>query len=311
MPKLLDQRLVGGSADVLNTTLIGAPAGLPLVVAPTGGKLFLGPATTFPGPQGPRGPTGVGGGPGPAGIPAPPGTKGATGSPGPPGGLIGPLGSTGATGTPGGPGPAGGPGPPGPPGPAGPAGIGQKLASVQFITQGQYSWPVPPSTSQLKVTVVGAGGAGGSGVLYSSGSFNQGGADGGFSEPLIYLSGGTGGNGGAVESWVTVAGGSTLSVVVGNGGVTNLGLSGSPGAPSSILDAIGLPIITASGGIGGGPAGLNAAGEPGVPGAPGAVTSLGPKVNINTANLLVGNGGSGDVAGQRGGVLIEYVATYS
>jgi hypothetical protein len=309
MPKLLDQRLVGSAADILNTTLVGVPAGLPLVVAPTGGKLFFGPATTFPGPQGVRGPTGEGGGPGAAGIPAPPGVQGAPGSPGPPGGLIGPRGATGATGTPGGPGPAGGPGPSGPAGPAGPAGIGQKLASIRFVGQGQYSWPVPPATSQIKATVVGAGGAPGADVLDQTTDISGGADQGGF-DIFTNIPGGAGGLGGAAESWIPVTGGSIVSIVVGSGGTSNLAAPGTPGGPSSILDDIGLPIITANGGDGGGVAGPLAGpgvgrGAPGIPGNPGSVSTSAPFVNINTRFLTVGN------AGQPGGVLIEYVATFS
>lgn len=322
MPKLLDNRIVGGAADVLNTTLYNVPAGIPLVVAPNATGLVLGPATSFPGFQGPRGQTGPGGAPGLAGFPAPPGTKGATGAPGPPGGLVGPPGNTGATGPAGPPGPIGLPGPTGPTGPAGPQGIGQRLSAVSFLSLGTFTWTVPAETTRIKATIVGGGGAGGAGVTYqyAQQEYGTGGGEGGggagtsINYNSVLLSGGRGGAGGAMETWLTVPSGDTLSVVVGGGGVTNLGGPGSPGSTSAILASNGLPLASSPGGAGGRISGDGSPqGQPGTPGQPGIPTSSGPLVRLNSVFMnsgFGGLGGSGSFAegGRPGGVIIEWVS---
>ena len=63
MPRLLDNRVIGGNADVLPRVLEGSTPGYTLQVGPTGNNLILGPAPT--GPTGPRGPTGITGSLGP------------------------------------------------------------------------------------------------------------------------------------------------------------------------------------------------------------------------------------------------------
>lgn len=63
MPRLLDNRVIGGNADVLPRILAGSTPGYTLQVGPTGNNLILGPAPT--GPTGPRGPTGITGSLGP------------------------------------------------------------------------------------------------------------------------------------------------------------------------------------------------------------------------------------------------------
>lgn len=308
MPKLLDKRIIGGSADVLNTILIGVPAGLPLIVAPTGAALLLGPATSFPGVRGPTGPTGLGGAPGFGGFPAPPGVKGATGSAGQPGPLAGPPGTLGATGPVGGAGPTGDPGATGTLGFPGPQGTGQKLAVAGFLSPS--TWAVPATTTNVKVTTVGGGGAGGWGAIYTTQDYT--GADGGYADgPTIKLIGGKGGPGAAIETWIPVTAGSNLQVIVGGGGAANISNSGNPGTTSQLLDQSGIALVTAGGGSGG----LNAnIFTPGANGARGTATSIGPLVYLNAdLGLRFGYGGVGrdDTSasgGQPGAVLIEYIA---
>jgi hypothetical protein len=306
MPKLLDNRLVGDSADILNKTLIGVPAGTPLVVAATGGVLVFGPAISFPGVRGPTGPTGLGGGPGLAGFPSP-GVKGATGSAGAPGPLIGPPGTVGSTGPAGAPGATGVTGATGTPGLPGPPGTGQKLAVASFLSVGAYTWSVPANTSKIKTTVIGGGGAGGARAFFvQPGDYN--GNDGGYAPGgTIELPGGIGGPGGAMISWLPVTAGTSLQVVVGSGGASNLQANGTPGNPSQILDQTGLAIATSDGGNGGIWGGSPGNGSS--PGTRGSATSSGTTVLLNAnASLGFGAGGLQDAGGTPGGVLIEYLA---
>ncbi len=306
MPRLLDNRLVGDSADVSNKTLIGVPAGTPLVVAPTGAALVFGPATSFPGVRGPTGPTGLGGGPGLAGIPSP-GVKGATGSAGAPGPLIGPPGITGSTGPVGAPGGTGVTGATGSPGLPGPPGVGQKLASASFLSAGAYSWPVPATTSRIKATVVGGGGAGGA-TAFVVGPGDYTGNGGGYAPgSTIELAGGRGGPGGAMITWLPVTAGTTLQVIVGSGGASNLQGNGSAGNPSQILDQTGLAIATSAGGGGGIWGATPVTG--GTPGTRGTTTTAGVNVLLDAgAGLRFGAGGAQDGGGTPGAVLIEWLA---
>lgn len=306
MPKLLDKRIIGGSADVLNTSLYGVPAGIPLIVAPGGNALILGPATSFPGVRGPIGPTGQGGSPGLAGIPTP-GVKGATGSPGAPGPLVGPPGIQGSTGPAGAPGGTGVTGPTGTPGLPGLPGAGQNLASVLFLGARAYTWPIPATTSRIKATVIGGGAAGGAGAFFiQPGDYN--GNDGGFAPGgTIEVSGGAGGPGGGLITWLPVTSGTPLVVVVGGGGATNIQNNGSPGSPSQILDQTGIAIVTAGGGTGGIWGG--SLGNGGSPGNRGSNSSIGSYVDLNiNTGFRAGSGGSQYEGGQPGAVLIEYVS---
>ena len=310
MPKLLDKRIVGGNADVVNTILYGAPAGLALMVASNQRGLVLGEAPTIPGARGPRGATGAGGAPGGAGIDAPEQPRGATGAIGPAGPAVGPPGPFGPTGAPGAPGPAGGPGVTGPTGPIGPKGAGQKVMGQAFTSIGGTTWTVPAGTTEIKVTVIGGGGAGGPNATVSYGS-QYSGNDGGWSEGTsVMLSGGKGGPGAAVESWIPVTGGSDLSIIVGNGGNTQVAAPGTPGSLSAILDASGAPLVTSNGGTGGLYAGQIGPAPPGgINGTRGTATSVGSMVVLNANNFLIGAGGASETGGKSGGVLIEWLAT--
>jgi hypothetical protein len=105
MPKLLDNRVVGGARDVLNRTYDNLVPSYVLTVL-TDGKT-LGFAPPLQGATGPQGAQGVAGPRGFQGI------EGPTGPEGPAGGPTGPAGTQCAAG------PAGSVGPPGPQGPAG------------------------------------------------------------------------------------------------------------------------------------------------------------------------------------------------
>lgn len=308
MPKLLDKRIVGGSADVVNTILYGAPAGLALMVDSNSSALILGQAPTIPGARGPRGVTGAGGAPGSAGINAPAQPSGATGSVGAVGPAVGPPGPFGPTGAPGAPGPAGGPGVTGPTGPLGPKGAGQKVMGQAFTSIGDSTWVVPPGTTEIKVTVIGGGGAGGPSATVSYGG-DYTGADGGYSGgSTVQLQGGKGGPGAAVESWIPVTGGSNLSIVVGNGGNTQVAAPGTPGSLSAIVDASGVQLVTSNGGTGGVYAD-QVVPSGGINGTRGTATSVGSLAVLNADYFLLGTGGEPDAGGRSGGVLIEWLAT--
>jgi hypothetical protein len=169
---------------------------------------------------------------------------------------------------------------------------------------------VPATTTNVKITTVGGGGAGGWGAIYTTQDYT--GADGGYADgPTIKLIGGKGGPGAAIETWIPVTAGSNLQVIVGGGGAANISNSGNPGTPSQLLDQSGIALVTAGGGSGG----LNAnIFTPGANGARGTATSIGPLVYLNAdLGLRFGYGGVGrdDTSasgGQPGAVLIEYVA---
>jgi hypothetical protein len=74
MPRLLDKRVIGGQADVVNRTYDDASPGFVLKVSDDGRTLDLGPPVGFTGSQGEPGPPGPAGGPpGPVGLPGTPG----------------------------------------------------------------------------------------------------------------------------------------------------------------------------------------------------------------------------------------------
>lgn len=86
MPRLLDKRVIGGQADVVNRTYDDAPPGYVLKVSADGRTLDLGPPVGFTGSQGEPGP------PGAPGVPSSPGPQGAPGAPGAPGPSVGSVG---------------------------------------------------------------------------------------------------------------------------------------------------------------------------------------------------------------------------
>jgi hypothetical protein len=116
-----------------------------------------------------------------------------------------------------------------------------------------------------------------------------------------------------METWLPVTSGSTIIVIVGGGGASNISAPGNSGNPSEILDPVGLPMATSPGGGGGQlPGPPSPAGQPGQPGARGEPTSNGPFVKINADSLRVGLGGTGTegygAGGTPGGVIIEWIA---
>lgn len=105
------------------------------------------------------------------------------------------------------------------------------------------TWVCPPNTTIIRVTIVGAGGAGGD-------------AYGG--TPASYHGSGAGGNSGEVITKdLNVVPGTTYNIVVGPGGVNSTvydgGRDGNNGSPSS-FSGPGIPAIVALGGAGGGAA---------------------------------------------------------
>ncbi len=309
MPRLLDNRIVGPSRDVLTTTLYGAPAGYVLRVSPTGDTLVV---TTPGGPLGPPGP------PGPAGLAGPVGPPGAssalvgdTGPPGPPGpagGPPGPAGLTGPTG-PGG-GPVGPPGPPGITGPIGPPSGNQDINAAQLVSPGV--WTAPPGVFSVKLTLIGAGGGGSLPVSQLPIEFDN------SSQPGWTIQGIPGSSGGVNEQWVTVQGGQNYNVTIGVGGGGAIISGGgvypnenniptyypqyvvvppSPGTPT-IWSGPGSPTVVA----GGGPSAPAA--QAGIAGNPGVNSPLSVGLGVAT---VYGFGAGAEQQGGPGAALIEWI----
>ena len=172
MPKLLDNRVIG-SADLVDVSLQGVPAGLVLKVSSDGEHLFFGQQIGPPGPPGPVGSDGAPGPPGPPGDDT--GTLGPPGPPGPPGPGGGPPGPVGPPGPPGyNGGPPGLPVSAGPFGETGPQATGQIYKGQVFAAAGTYPWTVPPNVQRVKITVIGGGGGGGYGVYIGPGGAGSG-----------------------------------------------------------------------------------------------------------------------------------------
>lgn len=105
MAKLLDNRVVGGNADVIPRTFDGATPGFVLKVASDGKRLEFGAPSGYTGSSGVPGPAGFAGSAGAPGGAGPVGFTGSQGEAGPAGGYTGSagfVGSAGAPGTPGG-----------------------------------------------------------------------------------------------------------------------------------------------------------------------------------------------------------------
>lgn len=170
-------------------------------VGATGPRGFTGPSGAE-GKEGPQGPKGEPGARGPEGLPGPAGPMGMTGPTGltGPSGPVGPVGLQGFSGEKGekgdkgdrgfeGPPGATGPqGPTGPTGAVGPTGLrgidgppGSGGISLREIFTGPFEgvWSIPAGVSRLKVTLVGAGGAGGVTSVFPSGGASLGSAGGG------------------------------------------------------------------------------------------------------------------------------------
>lgn len=134
MAKLLDNRVVGGNADVIPRTFDGATPGFVLKVASDGKRLEFGAPSGYTGSSGVPGPAGFAGSSGAPGGAGPAGFTGSQGEAGPAGGYTGSagfVGSAGAPGTPGGyTGSQGGTGFTGSQGPQGTAGFTGSASSI-------------------------------------------------------------------------------------------------------------------------------------------------------------------------------------
>jgi|GEM_PF-3198707 len=117
---------------------------------------------------------------------------------------------------------------------------------VQFLTvKSGYQWNRPIGVSAFKVLIVGGGGGGGAGGSHSGDCSATGGREGG--------GGGGGGGGQAIETSVSVASPTLISIAVGGGGSGgsqgSCGAAGGSGTTGSSSSFIG---VSASGGNGGG-----------------------------------------------------------
>ena len=154
--------IVGPTGPIGATGPSGGPTG---ATGSTGVTGATGP-TGVAGATGATGPTGVTGAastvPGPTGVTGPTGLTGATGPEGGPTGATGPTGPTGADSTV--PGPTGATGPTGVPGPTGASGVPgvnatvQKIYVAKYTTNGSGTWTCPTGVTQIKLTLIGAGG---------------------------------------------------------------------------------------------------------------------------------------------------------
>lgn len=137
--------VTGGATGVVTNvgTSTAATFDFVLPIGATGATGATGVASTVPGPTGVTGPTGLTGATGPAGGPT--GATGPTGITGPTG-PTGPTGNTGAT---------------GPTGATGASGVNatvQKVYVTKYTTNGSGTWTCPAGVTQIKLTLIGAGG---------------------------------------------------------------------------------------------------------------------------------------------------------
>lgn len=104
MAKLLDNRVVGGNADVIPRTFDGTTPGFVLKVSSDGKRLEFGAPSGYTGSAGVPGPAGFAGSAGAPGGAGPAGFTGSQGEAGPAGGYTGSAGFVGSQGLPGAPG---------------------------------------------------------------------------------------------------------------------------------------------------------------------------------------------------------------
>lgn len=152
------------------------------------------------------------------------------------------------------------------------------LMGHSFPSSGSFTFTIPPSVSNLKVTIVGGGGGGGGGT--------------GTNAPGM-----GGGAGGAAIKWLTgMTPGSTLSVTVGAGGAGGNGANGIMGSSSTV--ASGTQIISSVSASGGNP-GQTSAGVPGSGGSTsGADISFPGGWGTETVNAQsTGGGGASSIFG--------------
>lgn len=187
--------------------------------------------------QGATGPTGATGAAGATGPQGPIGLTGATGATGTTGaaGAQGPMGLQGLTGA------------TGPQGPQGPQGPGGSSAVQVYLTPGTTQFVVPSGVNLLVVEMIGAGGAGGSGLYTLDND----------------VAGSGGGSGAYVRAFVSVTPGATYNINVGAGGAGVAGGNGGVGGNSSITDGSGNILAYANGGGGGGGGSINSIGQAG------------------------------------------------
>ncbi|CAB4121233.1 hypothetical protein UFOVP10_59 [uncultured Caudovirales phage] len=183
---------------------------------------------------------------------------------------------------------------------------GPRAQLFTTVATGQ-TFTIPAGITNLKVTVVGGGGASG-----SSGSFNCG----------PQQSGGSGGSGASAVQWlIGLTPGNTLTVAVGAAGSAGgIGAGGGSGGTSSVASGTqSITTIQCTGGGGGGVGGATG-NNPGTNGSNGTATGVTnggsgaagysfAGYGANVLNYGMGRAGTltgGSVVGTQGGVLIEY-----
>ena len=187
---------------------------------------------------------------------------------------------------------------------AGSVSVAAIKSSQAFTSSGTFT--IPTGVTVVKVTIVGAGGGGSSGIV-----FNGCGA-------LSSIAGGGGSGAAAITYLSSITPGNTIAVTVGIGGTTTTG-AGNPGGSSTIASGTqAITTVTTTGGTGsmtGGSGGSVTAGSPTLSIAGGAgVYGANYGRNIGAASIFGGGGygagGTGDLtsptAGKNGLVFFEW-----
>ena len=159
------------------------------------------------------------------------------------------------------------------------------VSSMSVFTASNASWAIPAGVSRLKVTVVGAGGNGATGVDLSSGAYSGGGGGGGGTAIQVY----TGLTPGAtLNVTVGTTANATSSVTSGTQTIVTVQATGGASANTSTNN----PPVGGNGGVGSGGL-LNIKGNPGNPGS-------GTLAISNGTLLAVGGSGGGSTFGGGG-----------